>query len=282
MILYGEYMIDLVKSAIINNIEPINLYNWFRIYPNSNKRVVCYCEECGIERNISYRQYHVLCRKCANNDSLKIKKRKAGFNEYYSHQENRNIQGKKIIQYYIDHPEARKNVSVKMIEYYSHQENRDANSKRRTEYYSHQENRDSQAERTRQYAKDHPETSEMLIERSKRISAGRQGVSYDEWKSFTYNLNSLYCPAFDEDCRESNREKYDRRCFTCDLLEEENVTKNGDRWKLSVHHYDMDKMQGCDGKKWKLVPLCLKCHGIAHNSLWEARITWLLENVWRT
>ena len=42
----------------------------------------------------------------------------------------------------------------------------------------------------------------------------------------------------------------------------------------------MDKDQGCNGKKWKLVPLSMSWHGKVHNKLWKARIIWLLKNVW--
>lgn len=114
----------------------------------------------------------------------------------------------------------------------------------------------------------------------RKVSATQQGISYDEWENFAYNLNSLYCPAFDDECRESNREKYGRRCFICGISEKKNVTKKGDQWKLSVHHYDMDKMQGCDGRIWKLIPLCMRCHPQAHNELWQSRIVWLLKNIW--
>lgn len=116
-----------------------------------------------------------------------------------------------------------------------------------------------------------------IINREK-ASAKAQGIPYDEWEEFAQN--SPYCPKFDEFCRESNREKYDRMCFLTGLPESENITSTGKQQHLSVHHVDMDKMQGCDGKRWKLVPLCLKWHKIAHTELWIARITWLLNNVW--
>lgn len=96
----------------------------------------------------------------------------------------------------------------------------------------------------------------------KHISATKQGISYDE-------------------CRESNREKYNRKCFLTGLPESKNITKTGKLRKLSVHHYDMDKSQGCNDVKWKLVPICLEWHNKVHTKLWEARITWLLENVYR-
>ena len=112
----------------------------------------------------------------------------------------------------------------------------------------------------------------------KRMSATFQGISYDEWESFA--CDSPYCPKFNEKCRESNREKYNRKCFLTGLSELENITKTGKQKKLSVHHVDMDKGQGCDGKRWKLVPICIAWHGRIHNDLWKARIIWLLNNVW--
>ena len=109
------------------------------------------------------------------------------------------------------------------------------------------------------------------VEREK-ASAIQQGISYDEWEGFA--KHQPYCPRFNEACRESNREKYDRRCFLSGTTEMENEQK------LSVHHIDMNKDQGCDGHTWKLVPLCRKWHGRVHTSLWLARIQYLLAYVW--
>jgi len=113
-------------------------------------------------------------------------------------------------------------------------------------------------------------------ETRERTSATKQGISYDEWES--YACESPYCPRFNEACKEANREKYGRRCFICGLPESENITSTRKQKKLAVHHVDMNKNQGCDGIKWKLVPVCLKHHN--HSELWTARITYLLENVW--
>ena len=109
-------------------------------------------------------------------------------------------------------------------------------------------------------------------EERQHVSAGKQGIPYNEWEAFA--CEQKYCPAFDEKCRESNREKYDRKCFLCEMTE-----KNNGR-KLAVHHVDMNKQQGCNKIRWKLVPLCNQHHGKSHTELWEARITWLLINVW--
>ena len=117
-------------------------------------------------------------------------------------------------------------------------------------------------------------------EARRKSSATKQGIPYDEWENFA--KEKLYCPDYNEECRESNREKYGRKCFLTGLPEEENLDKTGKYRKLSVHHYDMDKGQGCDGKRWKLVPLCTEWHGKVHNELWKSRIVWLLENMWNS
>lgn len=83
-----------------------------------------------------------------------------------------------------------------------------------------------------------------------------------------------YCPKFNESCKEHNREKYTRMCFICGKDE----VFNGSR--LSVHHVDRNKYQGCDNHQWSLVPLCKKHHGSCHNDLWESRIMYLLDHVW--
>ena len=111
---------------------------------------------------------------------------------------------------------------------------------------------------------------EMTLAHRIHISATRQGISYEEWDGFSEEQK--YCHRFNESCRERNREKYGRVCFICGKDE----TDNGR--KLSVHHVDMSRSQGCNGEKWKLVPLCKSCHGIAHSGTWMSRIEYLLKS----
>lgn len=123
------------------------------------------------------------------------------------------------------------------------------------------------------YGKTHSKESRQSM------SATKQHLSYDEWEEFA--KDQPYCPKFNEVCRESNREKYDRQCFVCSKPESENVLSSGKHIKLSVHHIDMDKTQGCDGHEWRLVPLCRHHHGSsAHTPIWIARIQYLLNHVW--
>jgi hypothetical protein len=106
-----------------------------------------------------------------------------------------------------------------------------------------------------------------------KMSAAQQGIPYDDWES--YAVEQLYCPKFNEACRESNRAKYNYECFLCGKPQADNITKTGKARKLSVHHVDMQKSQGCDSS-WKLVPLCMKCHGISHTKQMAARIEYVL------
>lgn len=70
-----------------------------------------------------------------------------------------------------------------------------------------------------------------------------------------------YCPKFNEKKKEEIREQYNRICQYCGKHEKDNIAKNGKQRKLSVHHVDSDKEQGCNGKPWKLIPFCMTCHG---------------------
>lgn len=63
-----------------------------------------------------------------------------------------------------------------------------------------------------------------------------------------------YCPKFNETVKRDVRNKFNHKCFICGIDEDINGRK------LDVHHVDYDKYQGCDGKKWVLVPLCRSCH----------------------
>jgi len=77
-----------------------------------------------------------------------------------------------------------------------------------------------------------------------------------------------YCPKFNELLKEKIRNQYNRVCYVCGNHESLN-SYNGIYRKLSVHHIDMDKGQGCNGHKWKLVPLCAKCHSKIHRHAFE-------------
>lgn len=81
------------------------------------------------------------------------------------------------------------------------------------------------------------------------LNSGENGSNWQGGKSF-----EPYCPKFNNQLKESIRNRDERRCQLCgksELL---------DGRKLSIHHINSDKMQGCHGKKWYLCALCRSCN----------------------
>lgn len=113
------------------------------------------------------------------------------------------------------------------------------------------EGRKHLADATRKSWKDH--------ERRKQMSDARKGEGNPAWKggiSF-----EPYCIKFNEDLRESVRASFEYKCFVCGSPE------NGR--KLSIHHVDYQKSQGCKGLKWSLIPLCVSCHSKTNHKRWH-------------
>lgn len=91
----------------------------------------------------------------------------------------------------------------------------------------------------------------MTDEHYKMLSKKFSGPGGSNWRGGSSYQG--YCPKFNRVLKEQIRDEFGRACFTCDKTEE----KNGH--KLSVHHCDYNKGQGC-GKRWSLLPLCRRCH----------------------
>lgn len=96
----------------------------------------------------------------------------------------------------------------------------------------------------------------------KRIGEANCGANHGKWKGGVSYLP--YCSKFNNNLKERIRKKYGRCCYICGKPEKENVLSNGVKNRLSIHHIDGDKEQGCGGKEWKLVPLCASCHSKEH------------------
>lgn len=92
----------------------------------------------------------------------------------------------------------------------------------------------------------------MKRERLAELNSERCGPNNPMWMgglSF-----APYCEKFNDKLKERIRDEYGRQCFLCGKSEEENGRR------LSIHHTDYDKQQGCSGKGLALVPLCNSCH----------------------
>ncbi len=117
------------------------------------------------------------------------------------------------------------------------------------------------------YGKKHTEKSKQLM------SAKLQNVLIEDWKG--YSNKNRYCNMWTEEVRERVRNMFDGLCFICGKDENTNGRK------MSVHHVDNDRNQGCNGVQWKLVPLCNSCHGkIGHDpDPWNRLITNVLQYI---
>lgn len=94
-------------------------------------------------------------------------------------------------------------------------------------------------------------------ETKRKIGEGETGEKHWNWKGGI--SHKPYCYKFNYELKEYIRDKFNRTCFLCGRTEGENGRK------LSVHHVDYNKKQGCDSEdKWVLVPLCNSCHGKSH------------------
>ena len=95
-------------------------------------------------------------------------------------------------------------------------------------------------------------TPEKRARHSATMMGKYTGENSGNWKGGT--SFEPYCPAFNEQLKESIRNRDNRTCVLCG----KNEIQNGRR--LSVHHIDSDKTQGCNGKRWYLCALCRSCN----------------------
>lgn len=122
--------------------------------------------------------------------------------------------------------------------------------------------------------------SEREIPDSQRIaiSCGHQGISIEDFDGFIGD--TPYCPKFNDRLKQKVRDKYNE----CDYFSGLhyticNIMSNGKVRRLCIHHVDYNKLQGCDGHKWKLVPLSHSNHSKTNGnrSFWEQLICYALE-----
>lgn len=123
------------------------------------------------------------------------------------------------------------------------------------------------------------EKGKKMSEESKRkISENSKSPSKENHWNWQGGVSfGEYCYKFNEKCKESNREKFNRKCFLCGKLET-TLLKEINK-KLSVHHIDYDKEQGCNNKVWDLVPLCNSCHSKVHGKNIGKYYEWLLSTI---
>ena len=214
----------------------------------SGKLIVAVCDDCGRVRILKMEDYRDLCHNCA----MKSKKVRAKIVEARNRPEVKAKQREAIKKLWED-----SDIRAKYAKAIKKSQNRPEVKAKQRETWEN---------------KTPEEREEYAIYHSCKL----QGIPREEFDGF---VDDKYCYKFNESCREHNREKYDRKCFLCDKTESENGSR------LSVHHIDGNKNQGCNDFDWHLVPLCNICHGKTigkkNEDLWHARIMYLRKHVWK-
>lgn len=77
--------------------------------------------------------------------------------------------------------------------------------------------------------------------------------------------NKKYCIKFNAKRKRLVSEFFGDCCICCGIHFIENIDRQGVHKKLSIHHIYHDKDEGCNGRPFNLVPLCMKCHGKEKN-----------------
>lgn len=243
-------------------------YNSDELTPKSHKPIVARCDGCCKYRILKKQKYNDLCKACSKKGSHHTEETKRKMS----------ISGKcKIFT-----KEHRDNISRAHIGKPLSQKHRDSISaagkgmKRQPFTKEHRENMSKSrkgriiTEECRKRISEAGKGRKNTYESRRKGSATKQGLTYEEWKGFV--IKDKYCSAFNEEVKEYIRNKYGCRCFVCDKSQKDNGQK------LSVHHVDMNKQQGCDEHMWKLVPLCKSCHAKSHGNPLKSRIVFLIDH----
>ena len=111
----------------------------------------------------------------------------------------------------------------------------------------------------------------LTDETKAKMSEAQKGDNNSNWQSGI--SFEPYCIKFNKAYKESIRELFDRKCFLCDVSEEENSKK------LDVHHVNYNKNCGCDSSKCVCVALCHSCHmkTNGNRNYWQALIMEMLK-----
>lgn len=239
----------------------------------SKKRVVRVCDICGWLDDVRYdNQSFSLCHTCTNRISTKKRfedpkeRKKLSDATKKSHKDDptRAVrQGKSLSERLKDH-------DLRMI-YSEAQKKRygDPKERKKTSDANKKSYKDDPQRTIRQtksitgYYENHPEAIEIRSkimkkryenpEEHKKTSAAMQEVSMDDWSGFL--SFGKYCSKFNRLLKIEIREKYNDCDYISGIHKSICNIMNGRVYELDVHHIDYDKMQGCDDKKWCLVPL---------------------------
>jgi len=233
---------ERVEEEMIDEYWTFMFYGYYsdELTPQSANSIVARCDECCQYRVLRYNSYRDLCIKCVHTK------------KYITNETRHNLcKARKGTHLTKEH---KLNIS---------KGNKGKKRPPRTDEWRHKQS----------IAQSGNSNGPHTEKTKQKISATHQGIPYEEWVGFSNEAS--YCEKFDEACRERIREKYNYKCFVCNKHQDKNITKTGKHNKLSVHHVDMNKDQGCNGNEWKLVTLCMSCHSKAHGEPMKSRIEYI-------
>ena len=216
----------------------------FGYYPSDvwGQPILVACDECGAISTITKRHNHRLCRVCSQIKYSQLKDKEWLFNQYWV---------KKLPLSQIARIVGCSTQSV-------------ANALHRLGITVRTYSESEGGELNYNYGK------EMSEEQREKISTNHADVSGENNPNWNGGISYFpYCTKFNNTLKEEVRDKFGRKCFLCPKTEEEEGRK------LSVHHVDYNKEQGCNGVRWLLVPLCRSCNSKVNNNrdYWQDFIT---------
>ena len=115
----------------------------------------------------------------------------------------------------------------------------------------------------------------FTAEHKRNMSEAQKGKTGEENSNWQGGISfEPYCIKFNKAYKEHIRERFERKCFLCDMTEADNCKK------LDVHHVNYNKDCGCDDTMCICVPLCRSCHAKTNGnrSYWQEIIMQKLKN----
>lgn len=264
----------------------------------SQKKVWAVCDICGKGRWVKYRNYHALCRSCAQIGKKHTEEHKKKIGDACRGEKSPNY-GKKVSARtknrmrlaYVNLPDDIK--EIRRLQCIDAAKNAppitDATRKKLTAsrtgeknpFYGKKHTEETRKKMSMAWDRSDERVNAMSEARKgkkpaeatrRKMSETRKGKQRGEenpmWKGGISFLP--YCSKFNKTFKESIREKFNRTCFLCGTTEKE-LNK-----KLSVHHVAYQKGCLCDDDlpNCEFVPLCTKCHSKTNHNrpYWEKYI----------
>ena len=234
-------------------------YYSFGLKPQSNKKIIAKCDDCGKVRVLSKSRYAKFCRSCFQKGE-----KNHNFGRHLSEEHKKKIsrsnKGKIITEKQKE--EIRKaHLGTKLSE---ETKQKISNSNRGKKWSAETRQKLSECRKVENLS---TETRRKMSESAKKNMSPekRQKISAfhkERLKNPEENPNwrgglsfEPYCIRFNNEFKERVREYFNRCCYVCGKNEIDNKAK------LCVHHINYNKETCCDDSKPLFVPLCRNCHG---------------------